>query len=313
VASQLLSAALLDDDDEEKRALTDTGGDGIAFGKDAEGNNRMVRLGAPGQDFLRMLAIVSAYNHYKAGAGDKTLVKSTDDMMDEIYGMVGPVVKIPLSLGTGMNKLYDMGSQVPVYDKTELILKGLPGNQITRGGFSKALSLFGEDSEPLPDWSEMLLSSTPVKKTHYSIEIQNKVRKLLEDKNLMKALPSSAGTDEQKEFYEAQRYAFKTLQMGKASEFLPRFETYEKKGGDIDLFEKYVDKKAPLSRVSKTNQDALIEFAFGGDGVLEYAHGAPVLASSLFTEEDRKLIKASLNLWDEQNRKVWTTFGQAFK
>jgi N12 class adenine-specific DNA methylase len=313
VVSQLLSAALLDDDDEEKRALTDTGGDGIAFGKDAEGNNRMVRLGAPGQDFLRMLAIVSAYNHYKAGAGDKTLVKSTDDMMDEIYGMVGPVVKIPLSLGTGMNKLYDMGSQVPVYDKTELILKGLPGNQITRGGFSKALSLFGEDSEPLPDWSEMLLSSTPVKKTHYSIEIQNKVRKLLEDKNLMKALPSSAGTDEQKEFYEAQRYAFKTLQMGKASEFLPRFETYEKKGGDIDLFEKYVDKKAPLSRVSKTNQDALIEFAFGGDGVLEYAHGAPVLASSLFTEEDRKLIKASLNLWDEQNRKVWTTFGQAFK
>jgi len=308
VAGQVLTNMLVDDEDEEKRMLTDAGGDGIAFGKDPEGNNRMIRLGAPGQDFMRMLGIISAYNHYMAGAGSKVDDKALDDMGRELYGMVGPIVKVPFSLAARRNKLYDFGSQAPITDNFDLFVRALPGNAVSRAGFNQVGALFGEDVEPTPDEKELVLGMTPVKKTTYAMEIQGKVRELLEFHNLTKPLPDSPGTEEQQDYREAQRNAYKTLLIGKADEFLPRFEKYQEKGGTPEDFEKFIARKNPLSRISKTNQRALMEFAYGGDGVIELAHTTPVMASEIFTEEDRKLIRISLEVWEEQDQKVKNTF-----
>jgi hypothetical protein len=311
IAGQLISNMLIDDEDEEKRMLTDTGGDGIAFGKDPEGNNRQIRLGAPGQDFMRMLGIISAYNHYLSGAESKLDDKVLDDMGAEIYGMVGPMVKVPLSAATGKNKMYDFGSEAPVTNNFDLLVRALPGNAVSRAGFNQIGALFGEDVEPTPDGSELVLGATPVKKTAYAMEIQGKVRELLEVTNLTKPLPTKAGTEEQQDFYTAQRNAYKTLLLGKADEFMPRFDKYVEKGGDIKTLEKFIERKNPLSRISKKNQAALYEFAFGGDGVIELAHTTPMMASEVFTEEDRKLIRLSLETWKEQDEKVYNTFVEA--
>lgn len=168
--------------------------------------------------------------------------------------------------------------------------------------------MFGEDVEPTPNDTELILGATPVKRTAYAMEIQGKVRELLEVNNLTKPLPTKTGTEEQQDFYQSQRNAYKTLLLGKSDEFIPRFENYVEKGGNIKTLEKFIERKNPLSRISKKNQAALMEFAFGGDGVVERAHTTPMMASELFTEEDRKLIRISLEIWKEQDDKVWNTF-----